>query len=82
VNGYKHVEEGEFADIVSVIKEHECDVVENSETCVNWRLKGIKQQYQQILSSTFKNSSLIVSTVSITHDKIILAWGNSNYHSK
>jgi hypothetical protein len=77
VNGLKSLNEGKWFSIIEQIKALECDIVGMSEPCINWRIRNIKQQYQQLLSSTFKNSSLIVSTIPTTHDRLYLPGGTT-----
>jgi hypothetical protein len=77
INGLKHLDEGKWASIIEQIKSLQCDIICLSETCINWRSKFIKQQYHQFLSATFKNSSLIVSTIPTTHDRLYLPGGTA-----
>jgi hypothetical protein len=77
INGMKDIADGKWLEAVEKMKDMEVDIVGIGEPCINWRLKLIKQQYLQPLLSTFKNSSLIVSTIQTTHDKLYLPGGTA-----
>jgi hypothetical protein len=73
----KDIGDGKWLEAVEKMKEMQLDIVGIGEPCINWRLKLIKQQYLQPLLSTFRTSSLIVSTIQTTHDKLYLPGGTA-----
>jgi D-alanine-D-alanine ligase-like ATP-grasp enzyme len=60
-----------------IMKELECDIVGMSETCVNWKLKRVKQKYKSILQKQCKSSSMSVSPTQHLYNQKYLPGGTA-----
>jgi hypothetical protein len=59
------------------MKQFQCNIIGISETSTNWNHNKLKQQCQKTLQLAFRNSSMIVSTSSIVHDRPFLPGGTA-----
>jgi hypothetical protein len=87
INGLRIMSFDKWMATVIRMRDLHCDLVGLNETCTNWKLNKIKQRCQQILQKIFTNSSIIVSTNSISSTKPYLPGGTAsislgNWNSK